>query len=267
MPKLSLSQAWEETRRVLARDGRLFLAVALALFVLPGLILNVSMPDGAPASLPGAGIWVAVALAALIVSLVGQLAVIRLAMEPHVAVGEAIVHGLRRLVPYVLCVMIWALPILIAGSVLYNLVGADEAHPPLAAALGLIVLSIAGIYLGVRMMLSSAIASAEPIGAVTILRRSWDLSHGNWWRLFVFLLLFFVGALCLILAVDSVAGLLVRLFAADAGPRSVGGLLVSIVSQLVSGLLSVVLFVMLARIYVQLSGAHANAVSVPRSGT
>lgn len=267
MPKLSLSRAWEETRSVLTRDGRLFLAVALALFVLPGLILNVSMPDGAPASLPGAGIWVAVGLAALIVSLVGQLAVIRLAMEPHVAVGEAIVHGLRRLVPYVLCVLIWVVPILLVGSVLYNLVGADEAHPPVAAALGLIVLSIIGIYLGVRMMMSSAIASAEPIGPIAILRRSWALSHGNWWRLFLFLLLFFIAALCLILAVDSVAGLLVRLFAADAGPRSVGGLVVSIVSQLVSALLSVFLFVMLARIYVQLSGTDAATLTVPRSGT
>jgi len=252
---------------VLVRDGRLFLAVALALFVLPGLILNVSMPDGPPRAFPAAGIWVAVAVAALIVSLIGQLAVIRLAMEPHVAVGEAIVHGLRRLVPYVLCVLVWVVPILLVGSVLYNLVGADEAHPPVAAALALIVLSIGGVYLGVRLMLSSAIASAEPLGPLAILRRSWGLSHGNWWRLFVFLLLFFVGALCLILAVDSVAGLLVRLFAADAGPRSVGGLVVSIISQLVSALLSVLLFVMLARIYVQLSGADAAAATVPRSGT
>lgn len=266
MPKLSLSQAWEETSRVLARDGRLFLAVALALFVLPGLILDVSLPDAGATAFPAAGAWIVIGIVALLVSLVGQLAVIRLAMEPHVAVGEAIVHGLKRLVPYVVAVLIWVFPILFIGSVLYNLVGADEAHPPVGAALALIALTVVGVYLGVRMMLSSPVASAEPIGPLAILRRSWDLSSGNWWRLFVFLLMFGIGALCLIWAVDSVVGLVVRMFDADAGPRSLGGLLVSIVSQLVSASLSVVFFVMLARIYVQRSGTGAAA-TVPRSGT
>jgi hypothetical protein len=266
MPKLSLSRAWEETMAVLARDGRLFLAVALALFVLPGLVLNVSLPDAVPGSFPTAGVWIAVAIVALLVSLVGQLAVIRLAMEPHVAVGEAIVHGLRRLPAYVIAVLVWVVPILFAGSVLYDMLGADEAHPSVPAALALFLVTGIGVFLGVRLMLSSAVAGAETIGPFAILRRSWDLSHGNWWRLFIFLLLFFIGALCLIWAIDSVATLLVRLFVADAGPRSVGGLVISIISQLVSALLSVVFFVMLARIYVQRSGRGAAEPTVPRSG-
>ena len=41
MAKLSISQAWDETRLILARDGKLIAAVALALFVLPGIVLNV----------------------------------------------------------------------------------------------------------------------------------------------------------------------------------------------------------------------------------
>jgi hypothetical protein len=267
MPKLSLSRAWEEAMAVLARDGRLFLAVALALFVLPGLILDVSLPDVEPGSFPAAGPWIAVAIVAFLVSLIGQLAVIRLAMEPHVAVGEAIVHGLKRLVPYVVAFVVWAVPILFVGSLLYSILAENEAHPPVTAALGLILLSALGIYVGVRLMLLSAVASAETIGPLTILRRSWGLSHGNWWRLFIFLLLFFIGALCLIWAIDSVAGLVVRLFVADAGPRSVGGLVISMISQLVSALLSVVFFVMLARIYAQRSGRGAADPSVPKSGT
>ena len=69
-------------------------------------------------------------------------------------------------------------------------------------------------------MLASAVASAEQVGPVGILRRSWDLSHGNWWRLFVFLLLFFVGALCLVWAVETVFALLARVLFADSGPLS-----------------------------------------------
>lgn len=266
MSKLSLSRAWEESTAVLARDGRLFGAVALALFVLPGLILNVSVPDAAPNQFPPAGPWMAIALVALLISLVGQLSVIRLAMGPHTSVGEAIMHALKRLLPYIAAVIVWLLPLLLVGSALYEFLGSDEAHPSVAASFALLAVTMTGIFLAVHLMLSSPVAAAENIGPFAILRRSWDLSRGNWWRLFVFLLLFAIGALCLIWAVDSVAGVVIRLIVEDSGPRSLGGFLVTIVSQLMSAAVSVLFFVMLARIYVQRSEAAAQP-SVPKSGT
>jgi hypothetical protein len=266
MTKVSLSRAWEETTAVLARDGRLFLAVALALFVLPGLILNVSMPAAEPGQFPPAGPWVAIGIVALLISLVGQLAVIRLAMEPHVAVGEAIAHGLRRVLSYLAAMLMWLLPITIVGSALAGVLYANRVNPPVAVSVALIALCVIFAFIAVHLMLLSPVATAEGGGPIFMLRRSWQLSRGNWWRLFVFLVLFFVGALCLLLAVESVAGLIVHLIVEDAGPRSLGGLIVSIVSQATSAFLSVILFVMLARIYVQRSGAGAQP-SVPRSGT
>lgn len=266
MSKLSLSRAWEETTAVLARDGRLFLAVALALFVLPGLILNVTVPVAHAGEFPPAGSWMAVALVALLISLVGQMAVIRLAIG-HVAVGEAIMHGVRRVPFYIAATLLWLVPILLIGSALYAYLLANQSKPSIAASLALILLCALFAFVAVRLMLSSAVASAENIGPIAILRRSWELSKGNWWRLFVFLLLFGIGALALLWAVDSVAGLVIRVIVEDAGPRSLGGLLISIVSQLLSGLLSVVLFVMLARIYVQRAEGGPVESSVPRSGT
>jgi membrane-anchored glycerophosphoryl diester phosphodiesterase (GDPDase) len=188
-------------------------------------------------------------------------------LEPHVAVGEAIMRGVKRLLPYVVGTLCWLLPILLAGSALYGFLLENQTHPSVAAALALLALCVLFAFLAVRLMLSSAVAAAEDIGPIAILQRSWHLSKGNWWRLFVFLVLFGIAALCLILAVESVATLLVRTFAADAGPRSVGGLLISIVSQVVSALLSVFFFVLLARIYAQRSGAGAAQASVPSSGT
>ena len=252
---------------VLAREGRLLLPVALALFVLPGLLVNMTMPVVDPTQFPPAGPWVAVAAVALLISLVGQLSVIRLAMEPHVAVGEAIAHALRRLLPYIGAALLWLVPILFVGSVLYALLEVKQASSAVVAALVLIALCFVFAYLSVRLMLASAVASAENVGPIGILRRSWDLSSGNWWRLFAFLILFGIGALCLVWAVDTVAGLVIRLVVEDSGPRSIGGLLIAIVSQVVSALLSVVLFVMLARIYVQRSGGAAVQPSVPSSGT
>lgn len=266
MLKLSLSRAWEETTAVLARDGRLFLPVALALFALPGLILSVSVPETEPGQILAAGPWLAVGIAALLVSLIGQLSVIRLAMEPHVTVGEAISHAAKRLLPYIGAALVWLVPILLLGSSLYAFLEVNQTHSSIPASIALIALCFVFAFISVRLMLASAVASAENIGSFGILRRSWDLSRGNWWRLFAFLLLFGIGAVCLIWALESVAALLVRMVVEDSGPRSLGGLIIAIIGQLVSALVSVVLFVMLARIYVQQSGTGVQH-GVPSSGT
>jgi len=263
MPKLSLSQAWDETRAVLARDGRLFLAVALALFVLPGLILSVSMPEARAGEFPPPGPWMIVAFLAFVIWAIGQLAVIRLAIGPHVSVGEAIVHALKRFVPYFLAGILWLLPVLIIGSALSAIIESHWTHPSVAASLGLFVLVGVGIYLLVRFILSSPVAIAEHSGPVAILQRSWALSSGNWWRLFVFLLLFWVGALCLLWTIEIVVGLGVKMVSDDISPLSLGGLIVAIVSQLVSAFISVNFFVFLARIYTQRAGTQSG---VPKSG-
>src|SRR5256885_7186342 len=125
VPKMSISLAWDESRAVLARDGKLLGTVALALFVLPGIILDLSMPEAAVGEFPPAGPWMAVAGVAILVSLIGQLAIIRLAMGPHLTVGEAIGHGARRLLPYVAAVLLWGLPIIVVASVFYATAAAD----------------------------------------------------------------------------------------------------------------------------------------------
>lgn len=273
MTRLSISRAWEETRAVLAADGKLIGTVALALFVLPGVILNMVMPGGrfpqpaAPMVLtPGMWIGWVVGLIAVLVTLVGQISLVRLAMAPHVSVGEAIAHGFRRIAAYIGAVLLWTVPFLLIGSFLYALVGRDPAHPSGAAAIALLLLTGVGLYLAIRLILMPAVASAEPLGPVGILQRSWRLTGGNWWRLFLFVALFAVAAIILIFAVAAVIGLVARIVFGDLTPLSIGGLLVSIISQLVSAFVSVILFVMLARIYVQLAGGAEAEVGVPTSG-
>jgi hypothetical protein len=265
MIKVSLSKAWEETTAVLARDGRLFFAVALALFVLPGLILNVTMPEAPAGEFPPPGPWIAVAVVAVLISFVGQLAVIRLAIGPHIAVGEAIIHGLRRLPYYVGALALWILPVIVIGSILYAMIAEGVESPSTVAAIGLIAVAVLGVFLAVRLILASAVASAETVMPQQILVRSWQLTTGNWWRLFAFLLLACIGALVLLAAVASVVGLLARMIFGDIGPLTLGGLLLAIVSQLLSAVISVIFFVMVARIYAQLT-ARSGA-KVPKSGT
>lgn len=266
MAKLSISQAWDESRAVLSRDGKLIGTVALALFVLPGIILDLVMPEAPAGQFPPAGPWMAVALVAILVSLVGQLAIIRLAMGPHLTVGDAINHGGRRLLSYLGAVLIWIVPLSLAIGALFATAGPDPERPSPAAALGLIIVGLIGVFLAVRFLMMSAVASAEGRGPLAILRRSWELSGGNWWRLFAFLVTFAIGAIVLLWAVGSVTGVVAQLAFGSIARMTAGGLIVIIVSQVISALISLTFFVMLARLYTQRGQAAAQP-SVPSSGT
>src|SRR5215210_3665248 len=98
--KLSISRAWDEVRAIIARDGSLLMTIALALFVLPGAISETVTPKAPPGEFPPVGYWTVLTGIALLIALVGQLAVIRLGTGSRATVGEAIGDGGRRAPAY-----------------------------------------------------------------------------------------------------------------------------------------------------------------------
>ncbi|HUG45221.1 MAG TPA: hypothetical protein VMK31_01755, partial [Sphingomicrobium sp.] len=78
MAALSISQAWEESKARIASDGRLMLAVAFALIALPMSVTGLVSPksSGEEMTLISALLFLASSLLAMI----GQLAIIRLAI-------------------------------------------------------------------------------------------------------------------------------------------------------------------------------------------
>ncbi|QIL02813.1 hypothetical protein G7078_08475 [Sphingomonas sinipercae] len=277
MRSLSISVAWDESKAVLARDGRLLIPVALAMVALPSIVSTLIDP-GSPTS-RGSGISLLVFLLSLI-GMIGQLALIRLAIGPSLSVGDAILHALRRALPFigaiillVLILLIVSLPIIILLSITIAGASAGDAalDPAQLAASPLfsvfvLVIFLVGIVIGVRMMMMSPVASAETAGPVAILKRSWELTRGKFWKLFAFLLLFVVAMVALMLAVGGVAGLGARSLFGEIEPFSGGALFVGVISGVLSALVTTVLSVMLARIYLQLAGRGEAEVSVPSSG-
>lgn len=267
MPKLSISLAWDQTQAILARDGKLIATVALALFVLPGIVLNLAVPR-----VPAGEIWrpnalgMVILAVVLLVTLIGQLSVVRLSLSPHISVGEAISHGTRRLLSYVGAFLLWSVPLLAIGSVLYGLSNPQNPNPSVPAAVGLLAVTVFGVFISVRLIFLSAVASAESGGPIAILRRTWELTRGNWWRLFGFVVMLLIAALAAIWAVGAVVGLIAKLAFGDLSPLSIGGLIVVIIGQLLSAAISVVLLVMIARLYVQRAGVGGAQASVPSSG-
>ena len=96
---------------------------------------------------------------------------------------------------------------------------------------------------------------------------TWELTSGYWWRLFGFLLLFFIGAVALQLAVSSAVGLVVLIALGPADAFSASALIIGLVEAVVGAAVAILLMTMLARIYVQLSGRTEAHASVPSSGT
>lgn len=263
--KLSLSRAWEETRDVFRRDGRLIAIVALALLVLPSTVQTLVTPEAPPGELPEPGAWIIVALIAVAIGIIGQLSLIRLAIGPATTVGEAIGHGARRMPIYLVAMVMWIVPFLL---VLFLLMGmARQAEPNPAALLAFFVVLIIMIFLVVRFIVALAVASAEGVGPVAILQRSWRVTAGNWWRLFAFLLLFLIAALCVMLAVGAVIGTLVAMLLGAPEGMNLSTLLIALATQLAVGAVTAVFIVMVARIYTQLAGRGEAQASVPSSGT
>jgi hypothetical protein len=271
MRGLSISAAWEETKAILARDGRLLTTVALALVALPSAV-NSFLARGAIDG--NAAQWLdLVALLASVIALAGQLALIRLALGPSITVGGAIVHGFRRLPIYFLAVMVLLLALFIVAIPLGLLLVAlgvpiSAKQVPASGPVVLVTLIFAGIaiFLGVRFLLSSSVASAEEVGPIAILKRSWELTAGHFWRLFGFLLAVVVAAVVLLIAVGSALGVAISLSLGSIQPLSTGALILALIQALVSAAVTTLFAVMLARIYVQLAGRGEAQPSVPSSG-
>lgn len=272
-PTLSISQAWDETKGRIASDGRLLFITALALIAMPAAITQFAIGAPLTQTTPGSLPELIVMFAVWILSLAGQLALIRLAIGPSVSVGEAIAHGFRRLLPYLgaLLIIVLAMIVLfvpfILGLAATGVTLTPGVRPPPVAYLILVVFMVVALYFGMRMLLVSPVASTEAAGPVAIVRRSWVLTRGQAGKLIGFILLFVVAAVLLMAAVNVVLSLAFTLSFGPVEPRSVAALVIALVEAIISATVTTIFVVMISRFYRQLSAGHCVEPSVPSSGT
>lgn len=272
MAALSISRAWEESKDIFGRDGRLLVAVALALVVLPMVVLGLVAPSGPEqGGLTGGILQILVALIAMI----GQLALIRLAIGPATSVGSAISHGVRRfpaLLGAMLLLLCLIIVVLIPVALVLAAMGAVDVENPTRAITGaavgiMLLLVIAAIAVSVKFLLTAPVASAEAAGPIAILKRSWTLTNGHYWKLLGFLLLLLIVAVILMAAAGAIGGILGALVSPGLEALSIGALVLALFTGIAQGAFTVLSAVMMARIYVQLSGRESLDVSVPKTGT
>jgi ABC-type Fe3+ transport system permease subunit len=275
MSGLSISKAWDDSKAILSRDGRLFVSIALCLVALPTLIMGLISPKGMAD--PQAPPWVAiVSLIASLVALAGQMALIRLALAPSTTVADAIGHGVRRMPIYlavavlvVVALFLIAIPfvfVLAALGVPVDRASANTIEGSPALSIAFLLFFAVFCFIGVKMIMGAPAATAERIGPIGVIKRSWALTNGHWWRLFGFLALFFIAAMVVLYAVGVAIGAIVGLSLGPIQPMSTSALVMSLVHSLINAALTTLLAVMLARIYVQLAGRSEVEASVPKTG-
>jgi len=270
---LSISKAWEETRALLASDGRLFSIVALALIGVPTMISGLIEPETASVTpSDGPGLIDVVVLLFALIALVGQLSLVRLALKPSVTVGGAISHGARRMPVYFVTALIvgcgaLVLIIPIVAVAMASGIEIDRTMSNFTSTMWLMVLVVFAImvFFGVRLMMGTPVATAEQAGPVEIIKRSWALTQGVWWKLFGFLVMLMIGAIIVLVAAGAVVGSVATLAFGPIDSMSLSALVVGAVQGLFNAAFTTVFAVMLARIYVQLSGR--DTVEAPKIGT
>jgi hypothetical protein len=260
MAKLSISRAWDETQKVLAHDGRLLASVALALVLLPEVVASVLVPppnlsgEQPPSWMPAVSILVALA------GLIGQIAIIRLALGPTTSVGQAISHGLRRFLPGLGAVLLFGLPLAFAMGLLFALLAGPTALEALrngtadpAAGRVILVLLVLALLVSARFQLIMPVTTGESGGPIRILRRSWELGSGHYLRLLGFLVAIIITALIVFLAAQFLGGILAHTMFGDAKPLSLSALVIALISGVVQTAFVVVVSTLLARIYAQVA--------------
>lgn len=274
MAGLSISRAWDESKARIASDGRLMAIVAAALLLLPqALVATIAPPEQLSGVKPSGAASLLPFVIALI-GMVGQIALIRLALVSSTSVGEAISHGFKRFVPVFLAVLlvILAMSVILVPLVLLlgggtglsteSAAGMSESALLAAGLIGILAILLAPLFL-----MLMPVATAEAGGPIHVLKRSFALGSGHYFRLLGFMLLILVTAFIIVLATEFIIGSTLRILFGELEPMSFGALVYGLLFGALQAAFAVVMSVMLARIYVQLSGAEAVEVTVPKTGT
>jgi len=166
-------------------------------------------------------------------------------------VGEAIKLGARGLLPYIGAAIIMALG---AAIVIGVPVGLLSALGGPAVALAVLIAIPLIIYVAIKFSLYTAVIAIErEYNPINALKRSWQLTKGNSFRLLLFLFLLFLAFGVVSLVLTLVMG---TIFAALGGTiEQIGN---GFIAALISAVLGAVFLAVFAAVHAQLSGDQAG---------
>lgn len=263
--KFSMSGAWRDATAMMSGNREVLLIVAGIFFLLPSLAVSLTLPGFQETMMADPenaqrmmvelyADWWWLLLLVIIVQIVGylgMLALLRDASRP--TVGEALRAGLAGLLPaigfYLLCVAAMVLALL--------LIIAIGAAIPVLGVIGGLLFAVGAIYAIVKLSLGLAVIAIDKVSnPVTAIARSWRLTKGNSFRLFLFYLLLVI----VYIVVSMVVGMVVAALVLALG-TSTALIVNGVLSGILGAVLTVVFVAVIAAVHRQLSGPSAEAAS------
>lgn len=195
-------------------------------------------------------------LAVSLVQFVGSLSLLALMTDRgRPTVAEALQMGAKGTPSYLASLVILA----VAGAVVIGMpfgLAIASAQPLIIALIGLLGV-VALIYIAIKFTLvMPVIAIEEQLNPVKALKRSWQLTKGNSFRIFVFLMLLFVLAGIISALAQSALGLV---FSALGGSVQTIGL--GFLAALANGVLGVLFACVYAAVYRQMAGPSEASIA------
>ena len=118
---------------------------------------------------------------------------------------------------------------------------------------------LAFMFVAIRLLLINPVAAAEPVGPVAIMRRSWELTAGHFWKLLGCLVLIMIVFIVLALVARAVIGISSTVMAGTPTPGSLTAFIVQLITGILQAIFITYLVVLIARIYAQLAGDSVSA--------
>lgn len=271
--KLSITTAWNETAAFVKQEAGALVLIAFALGVLPGIILQVVFgrligpglqvaptvkPDLAPflSALP---LILLLLIPVVVLSIWGNLTINILALRRERVIGSAFRAAARRILPLIGATLLLGLAAFVAIIPMVAIAGIGSGAPHLGLfALLFLILWLAFVFIAIRLMLMTPVAAAEPLGPIGIVRRSWQLTSGHFWKLLGFLFLLMLVLIVFAMVVGAIGGILLTLTLGQPTPGSFSSLVLQLLTGALQAIFITYFIVLIARIYAQLSGTDAS---------
>jgi hypothetical protein len=274
MAGFSVSTAWNEAAAFVKQEAGTLFLIVFALMVLPGVVLQFLLPQWMPTMSAGAPPDPARVLAALpwlfvaiipiaLLSLWGSLTVNMLVLRRESVIGAAFGHAARRILPLLgAALLLWIAAAILSLPLIGMFVAGGRTGHWGWMILLFLLLCLLFVFFAIRLALIVPVAAAEPVGPIEIIRRSWVLTAGHFWKLLAFIVLLAIVYVVVIAVVGAVGGILIALVAGLPRPGSIGALALALLMGILKAVWLLFLVAALARVYAQLSGGGVATAEV-----
>lgn len=257
---VSMSAIWDETAALIRRESHLLVPVALATVGIGSVVSGLTQPET-----PAAGLGAMGALGFIlgnILGLIGNLALMALALMPGMSVAESLRLAVARmpkmigivalfLIALVVMMIPIAIIIILSGASITPNMTAEEL--PTMAVVFALGIGAALVYASARLATLSATVVDRNPPIIEAIKSSFASTQGIAAKIVGVVLLFFVVTLVVSGAAASISGILFGMLGKAVGAPLLGKGLAVLVTGMVSALLSIVSTVFGAMLYRKLS--------------